>query len=70
MKFDFTKGQPAKYMVSIYEPDGSHDKLYYHYFREAKRKVNWLKENESYEKGTIISLYDMQKDARKEFVRI
>jgi len=70
MKFNFTKGKSANYIVSIYEPDGCHDQLYYHYHREAKDKLNELKGSGCYEKGTIISLYDIHKDIRKEFVRI
>lgn len=70
MKFDFTKGQPAKYMVSVYDPAGCHDQLYYHYFKEAKAELCRLKESGFYEKGTIISIYDLQKDIRKEFIRV
>jgi hypothetical protein len=70
MKFDFTKGKPARYLVGIYMPDGCYDHLYYHYYREAKRKLNDLKNSGHYEKGTHMSLLDMIKDERKEFITI
>ena len=70
MRFDFTKGKTAKYMVSIYMPDGCYDHLYYHSHREAKEKFDKLSKSGHYEKGTAMSLYDIQKDIRKEYARI
>ena len=67
MKFDFTKGKSAKYMVSIYMPDGCHDQLYYHYYREAKTKLDKLSTCGHYERGTVISLYDIKNDIRKDY---
>ena len=70
MRFDFTKGKTAVYMVSIYTPDGCDDHLYYHYYKEAMEKFQKLKNSEHYEKGTSFSIYDMNKDVRKEYCRI
>lgn len=70
MKFDFTKGKPARYLVGIYMPDGCYDHLYYHYYREAKQKIKQLIDSKHYEKGTRISLSDIKKDIRKEYIRL
>lgn len=70
MIFDFTKGKATRYMLSIYMPDGCNDQLYYHYYREAKAKYESLKNSGYYEKGTIISIYDMKQDVSTECARI
>lgn len=70
MTFDYTKGQQAKYVVTIHHSNGfTTDRCLYHSFREAKEKFNKLKENESF-KGTAISLYDFVNDIRKDFAKI
>ena len=70
MKFDFTEGKSAIYMVSIYDHVGCHDQLYYHYYRDAEAKLKELSESGFYESGTVMSLYDIKKDVRKRFIRI
>ena len=70
MKFDFTKGKPARYLVGIYMPNGCHDHIYYHYYKEAKQKIKQLIDSKHYEKGTRISLSDIKKDIRKEYIRL
>lgn len=67
MRFDRTKGQTAKYLVSIYG-ETVEDKYYYHYFKEADKFFNSLLRC-VWEAGTAISLYDMQKDVRKAFIK-
>lgn len=70
MRFYFTNGKTAVYMVSIYTPDGYNDHLYYHYYKEAFEKFQKLKDSGHYERGTSFSIYDMKKDIRKEYVKI
>jgi hypothetical protein len=67
MRFDYTNGRPAKYLVSIY-CFNCHDLLLYPDYRTAKAAFKKLKE-EPHDKGTVLSLYDYQKDVRKEMVR-
>lgn len=67
MRFDYTKGQGAKYMVSIHRESGD-DFYYFHYFKGAKELFDSAKTREA--EGTSISLYDMKKDIRKEYVRV
>lgn len=68
MRFDHTKGQKAKYLVSLHWETG-YDLFYYHYYKDAKAKFDRLKAAEPREARSI-SLYDMVKDVRKEFARI
>lgn len=67
MVFDHTKGERAMYMVSVYRWNVQ-DRHFYSNYREAKAFFNALKE-EDHEKGTVISLYNVPKDIRKEFVK-
>ena len=67
MKFDRTKGKSPRYLVSIYG-ETVEDKYYYHYFREADDFFDQLLRKE-WEAGTAISLYDLQKDVRKNFAK-
>lgn len=67
MRFDYTKGQYAKYMVSIYREIGE-DFYYFHSFKEAKEFFGRIKESEG--KGTTISLWDIKNDIRKDYERI
>lgn len=67
MKFDYTKGQTAKYMVNIYRWN-TDDQYYVHYYREAKQLLEWAKKKEA--EGTTISIYDIKNDIRKEYARI
>ena len=64
MRFNYTKGQYANYMVSIHREIGE-DFYYFHYFKEAKQFFDRQKESEG--KGTSISLWDMKNDIRKDF---
>ena len=68
MRFDFTKGKEPRYLVQVYAEWGN-DQFYYYYFKEAMEKFRKLKEKE-WGIGTIITVYDMVKDIRKEYVRV
>lgn len=70
MRFDFTKAKKAVYMVSVYMPDGCTDHLYYHYYKEAKKKFNYLISSGFYEKGTAFSIYNMERDIRKDYKKL
>lgn len=67
MKFDYTKGKKARYLVNIYGWNAS-DQYYFHYFREAKEMFNNIKEK-SLKEGRSVSIYDLTKDIRKEFAK-
>ena len=54
-------------MVSIHRESGD-DFYYFHYFKKAKELFDSAKTKEA--EGTSISLYDMKKDIRKEYVRV
>ena len=58
MKFDYTKGQEAKYMVSTYRWNGE-DKYYVHSMETAEKLFEELKRD--FNEG-IISIYDLEKD--------
>lgn len=74
MKFDFTNGEKANYMVNLYIWDektgmwGGGDHMYYHSFAEAKSKFKELSD-QPMEPNTVISVDDMHKDIRKLFKR-
>lgn len=65
MRFDYTKGEEAKYVVSLYNWN-INDHLYYHTYKEAKEHFNKLK-NGFFPEGTVVSIYDLKKDVRKAF---
>lgn len=66
MKFDYTHGKEAKYMVSIH--GWNFDDHYY--FGEAAAAKKMFKEiAERKEKGITASLWDMKRDIRKDFIR-
>lgn len=67
MKFDRTNGKNAVYIVTLYGETVA-DYYYYHYLKDAKNLFNRLKEG-NHEKGTIISIYDLINDTRKEFFK-
>ena len=67
MKFDCTGGKPAKYAVRKYSWNVN-DTFYYSDYKSAKAKLNELAEATT-EKGTVLSLYDINKDIRKEFIK-
>ena len=67
MRFDFTKGQEAKYKVCIYREDGD-DFCYFHTFKQAK--VFFERQKIAEQAGTSISLWNMKDDIRKDYVRI
>lgn len=67
MRFDRTNGKNARYMVNIYG-NSVEDHYYYHYYKDADGMFNSLLRI-PHEKGTIISIYDLQKDIRKAFQR-
>ncbi len=66
MKFDYTKGKKAQYMVSIYSWNFSD----HYYFSDADTAKKFFKKaGKEKEEGVSVSLWDMQKDIRKEFVK-
>lgn len=68
MRFDRTGGKTARYMVSIYR-GLVNDQIYYHYYKQAKDCFEGIK-NGGAEAGNIISVYDLDKDIRKDFARL
>lgn len=68
MRFDYTKGQEARYMTSVYGVNVE-DHYYYHIYKEAKAAFDRLKGLE-HEPGTSISVYDLKNDVKKEFARV
>ena len=67
MKFDYTKGLKAKYLVSVHNWQVD-DFYYFHYFKEAKTLFESITE-EKY-KGFSVSLYDMDTDVKKMFKKL
>lgn len=67
MKFDYTNGDYAKYMVSVYRWNGE-DFYYFHSFKEAREYFDRMKDKQ--EAGTTISLWDIKNDIRKDYVRL
>lgn len=67
MKFDYTKGEKAKYMVGVYR-ETVNDHYYVHSMAEAKKLFSNLAMKER--KGVRISIYDMVKDVRKAFIQL
>lgn len=68
MKYDFTHGEEARYIVSVYG-EKVQDQMYYHSYRRAKGLFDLLKK-EPHEKGTVISIYDLRTDTRKDFAKV
>lgn len=66
MKFDYTKGQEARYMVSIHRWNAD-DHYYLHNYRDAKKLFDEIKQKE---KDASVNLWDMKKDIRKDYVRV
>lgn len=67
MKFDFTHGKKARYMVGVHRWNAD-DHIYFHYYKDAKNKFDELR-NRSLAEGTSINLYDMDNDVRKMYYR-
>lgn len=68
MKFDYTHGKEAKYMVSAYCWSGS-DQYYVESMTQAKKLFESLKQsNEG--RDAVVSIYDLKKDIRKAFARV
>lgn len=65
MRFDFTKGKTATYIVSTHHGLVD-DHAYFHYYKDAKQHFDKVAE-QPHAKGTTMSLYDCVKDIRKEF---
>lgn len=64
MRFDYTDGKKAKYIVNHYNWNVE-DHSYYHSYSEAKEAFERLKK--VVQKGGVVSIYDMEKDVRKAF---
>lgn len=68
MKFNYTKGRDPKYMVSLHRHDVD-DFYYFHYFKEAKELFKKLRDGKQ-PKDTVINLWDVVHDVRKDYVRL
>ena len=68
MKFDFTHGKSAKYLVSVHRWDIS-DQYYVHSMKDAKEIFENLKVKNQ-PSDTTISIYDLIRDIRKDYVRV
>lgn len=66
MRFDYTHGNEAKYMVSLY---GWNVQDYYYYasYKDAKEAFKNI-QSEGH-KDVALSLWDLKKDVRKEYVK-
>lgn len=64
MRFDYTNGKSAQYIVSRYS-GLTEDHMYFHYYGEAKKMYDKLEKTA--DRGVTVSLYDMIKDVRKAF---
>ena len=67
MKFNYTHGNKAKYMVNLYGWDVE-DHYYCDTYKAAKKLFDSIRERD-HEEGTVLSITDLTKDIRKEFVR-
>lgn len=63
MRYDYTKGKEARYILSVNRWNGS-DYLYFHEYSEAKRAFEKHKLIVE-EYGTSLNIYDLKKDVRK-----
>lgn len=68
MRFDYTKGKEAKYLVGIHGENFG-DQYYFHYYKEAKAMFDKMKENHR-GSGVALNLYDMTNDVRKAFLKL
>ena len=67
MRFDYTHGNGAKYIVTLYGCNVE-DHYYLDTYKDAKRLFERIKGGK-HEKGTALSLSDIVKDHRKEFYK-
>ena len=68
MKFDYTKGQDAKYQVCVHRWNGD-DFYIVHYFKSAKKLFEELKASEK-DEGTTISIVDIKKASYKAYAKV
>jgi NifB/MoaA-like Fe-S oxidoreductase len=66
MKFDYTHGKTAKYMVSVHGWNVN-DQYYYGDYKSAKEMFSRMVDRRL--DGVSVSLWDMVKDIRKEFAK-
>lgn len=66
MKFDYTKGKEARYIVSLHSWNIS-DHYYTHTFKDAVKLFDRLKGR--LQEGMSVSVYDLKKDLRKAFAK-
>ena len=64
MRFDRTEGKTERYVVSLYG-ENVEDHYYYHYYNKAKKLYESMRGEQK--PGTVLSIYDVEKDIRKEF---
>ena len=68
MKFDYTDGNEARYMVSVYGWN-IEDQYYVHTMFEARKLFKGLTEAHK-DSNVAISIYNLSTDTRKEFIRL
>lgn len=67
MKFNYTRGKEARYMVHVYAWNVN-DMYYVHYYKDARRLYESILTG-TLESGTAVSIYDIKKDIRKAFYK-
>jgi len=68
MKFDYTHGNEAKYMVSAHRWNVS-DQYYVDSMKKAKELFEDIKQTNKGD-DVSVSIYDLKKDVRKAFARV
>ena len=68
MRFDYTQGKKAKYIVSVHSWNVS-DHYYCNCYKQAKELFDKLRENKEF-KGRTVSVYDLKNDIQKNFAKI
>lgn len=68
MNFDYTKGKSPRYMVFVYR-GFTNDRYFVHDYSTAKKLFDELKAQEA-GSDSVVSIYDVEKDIRKEFAKV
>ena len=67
MRFDYSKGKEARYLVAIHY-ETTDDYYFFHYYADAKLLFKNCKENNGAKIRTLV-LSDLKLDVRKDFFR-
>lgn len=68
MRFDYTKGKKARYVVSLYGWN-IEDHYYFNNYKEAGEMYKQLLKKHKDEVATCLGIYDLDKDIRKAFAK-